>query len=198
MKIGLFGGTFDPIHIGHVDMIRQVCSHISLDKVIFIPAYLPPHKNNTITSYNHRMAMVKLALQHDATFEISDYESRNSNPSYTFYTLSYFKNMYPEDEFYYIMGADSFNSMESWYRWEELLCLSHFIVIDRKDYPLFINNSIRNVLNKSKYSVYHLPLNTIPISSTIIRQRLKNGVAIENDLNNDVYRYIRENDLYLR
>ena len=64
MKIGLFGGTFDPIHTGHVDMIRQVCEHMPLDKVIFIPAYIPPHKNKTITPYHHRMAMVKLALQH--------------------------------------------------------------------------------------------------------------------------------------
>ena len=116
MKIGLFGGTFDPIHMGHVDMIRQVCEHMPLDKVIFIPAYIPPHKNKTITPYHHRMAMVKLALQHDSMFEISDYESKTSKPSYTFHTLSYFKENYPNDEFFYIMGVDSFNNIESWYK----------------------------------------------------------------------------------
>lgn len=197
MKIGLFGGTFDPIHLGHVDMIRQACEHLPLDKVIFIPAYIPPHKNNKITPYRHRMAMARLALQHDGIFEISDYESKTSKPSYTFHTLSYFKTSYPEDEFFYIMGADSFNSIESWYRWDELLCLTNFAVIDRKDYRLTISESTKNVLNTSPYTVYHLPLATVPISSTVIRQQLKDKQFAAKYLEKDVYDYIRENQLYL-
>lgn len=197
MKIGLFGGTFDPIHMGHVDMIRQVCEHMPLDKVIFIPAYIPPHKNKTITPYHHRMAMVKLALQHDSMFEISDYESKTSKPSYTFYTLSYFKENYPNDEFFYIMGADSFNNIESWYKWNELLGLSNFIIIDRKDYPLAISKTTQIELDKSPYTVYHLPLKTIPISSTLIRQQLKDRKLMPNTLEDEVYSYILENNLYL-
>lgn len=197
MKIGLFGGTFDPIHTGHVDMIRQVCEHMPLDKVIFIPAYIPPHKNKTITPYHHRMAMVKLALQHDSMFEISDYESKTSKPSYTFHTLSYFKENYPNDEFFYIMGVDSFNNIESWYKWNELLGLSNFIIIDRKDYPLAISKTTRKELDKSPYTVYHLPLKTIPISSTLIRQQLKDRKLMSNTLEDEVYSYILENNLYL-
>lgn len=197
MKIGLFGGTFDPIHMGHVDMIRQVCEHMPLDKVIFIPAYIPPHKNKTITPYHHRMAMAKLALQHDSMFEISDYESKTSKPSYTFYTLSYFKENYPNDEFFYIMGADSFNNIESWYKWNELLGLSNFIIIDRKDYPLAISKTTQIELDKSPYTVYHLPLKTIPISSTLIRQQLKDRKLMPNTLEDEVYSYILENNLYL-
>ena len=197
MKIGLFGGTFDPIHTGHVDMIRQVCEHMPLDKVIFIPAYIPPHKNKTITPYHHRMAMVKLALQHDSMFEISDYESKTSKPSYTFHTLSYFKENYPNDEFFYIMGVDSFNNIESWYKWNELLCLSNFIIIDRKDYTLAISKTTRKELDKSPYTVYHLTLKTIPISSTLIRQQLKDRKLMSNTLEDEVYSYILENNLYL-
>lgn len=197
MKIGLFGGTFDPIHLGHVDMIRQVCERMPLDRVIFIPAYIPPHKNKIITPYNHRMAMTSLALQQDSLFEISDYESKTSKPSYTFHTLSYFRETYPRDEFFYIMGADSFNSIESWYKWDELLCLSNFIVIDRQSYPLTIDEATKHVLDASPFTVYHLPLSTIPVSSTLIRQQLKDRVTMPKYLMHDVYDYIRENKLYL-
>ena len=197
MKIGLFGGTFDPIHLGHVDMIRQVCGHMPLDQVIFIPAYIPPHKNRIITPYTHRMAMTALALQHDPSFEISDYESKTSKPSYTYHTLSYFREARPKDEFFYIMGADSFNSIESWYRWADLLCLSNFIVIDRHSYQLSIDATTKGVLDKSPFTVYHMPLKTIPVSSTLIRQQLKDQVTMPNYLSRDVYDYIRENKLYL-
>lgn len=198
MNIGLFGGTFDPIHLGHVDMIRQVCDRMKLDQVIFIPAYIPPHKNKLITPYYHRMAMTQLAIQHDINFKVSDFESKTQKPSYTFYTLSHFTEVFPRDEFFYIMGADSFNSIESWYRWEELLSLSNFIVIDRNQYPLRIEEATQKILDKSPFRVHHLPLKTIPISSTLIRQHLHDRVSVKNHLDKDVYRYICQNKLYLR
>lgn len=197
MNVGLFGGTFDPIHVGHVDMIRQVCEHMQLDKVIFIPAYIPPHKNTTMTPYQHRLAMTSLAIKEDSGFMVSDYESKNPKPSYTFYTLSHFRETFPSDEFYYIMGADSFNSIESWHRWKELLLLSHFVVIDRMDYKLRITDTTQAVMESSPFSVYHLPLKTIPISSTIIRQQLLNHELKKENLNPAVYQYIQDNHLYM-
>ena len=117
--------------------------------------------------------------------------------SYTFHILSYFKENYPNDEFFYIMGVDSFNNIESWYKWNELLCLSNFIIIDRKDYPLAISKTTQKELDKSPYTVYHLPLKTIPISSTLIRQQLKDRKLMPTTLEDEVYSYILENNLYL-
>ena len=197
MKIGLFGGTFNPIHLGHVDMIQQVCGHMAIEKVVFIPAFIPPHKNSAnITAFSHRFKMAKLAVHQHENFEVSDIESKSKNPSYTLYTLEYFKQNYPSDDFYYMMGVDSFNGIESWFHWKEVLQLANFIVIDRAGEKLNISRSTQEVLDTSDYSVYHMPLHTLPISSTIVRNKLVHNDSVKEYLDDSVYQYIRENNLY--
>lgn len=197
MKIGLFGGTFNPIHLGHVDMIQQVCEETMLEKVIFIPAYIPPHKKSkNIIPFSHRLEMAKLAISSYKNFEVSDIESRSQSPSYTFHTLAYFREHHPQDDFYYVMGVDSFNGIESWYHWQEVLHLANFIVIDRAGQKLEVSDATKSVLEDSPYKIYHLPLHTIPISSTLIREKLIERESVKEFLNDSVYQYIEEYDLY--
>lgn len=197
MKIGLFGGTFDPIHLGHVDMIRQLCDHMALDKVLFIPAYIPPHKHKpSMTAYHHRFAMTELAVAEDAMFEVSAFESESTHPSYTLHTLEHFKAVFPEDQLFYIMGVDSFNTIESWHHWQELLHMTNYIVIDRPHKTLSVSRATTEVLNKSPYDVYYLPLHTLPISSTMIRERLAAHETVEEFLPAAVLSYIEDNHLY--
>lgn len=197
MKIGLFGGTFNPVHLGHVDMIEQVCLKIHLDKIFFIPAFIPPHKlSKEIVDYSKRFYMLQLALNKKTCYNISNVEQKVNRPSYTIYTIKYYKNIYPDDELFYILGVDAFNKIESWYHWEELIALCHFIVVDRAGSQLKINKKVQNILDKSDFNIYHLNIKTLPISSSDIRKKLKEGLDVKSLLDINVYDYVISNRLY--
>lgn len=197
MKIGLFGGTFDPIHLGHVDMIVQLRNAMHLDSVVFVPAYISPFKQNAhVTAYEHRLQMARLAIDGQADFEVSDFESRSEKPSYTFYTAEHFKSCYPDDELYFIMGVDAFNDIEKWFRWEDLLDMIHVVVVDRPHKKMSVSPEVHRVLHQSACHVYYLPLHTLPISSTMIRERLKIHESVQGLLDDRVWDYIKENHLY--
>ena len=197
MNIGLFGGTFDPIHLGHVDMIRQLCQQMALDKVIFIPAYIPPLKHKPhMTAYEDRLAMTRLAVAGELDFEVSTFESESDEPSYSLRTVRHFAEIYPQDRLFYIMGVDAFNGIEKWYRWQELLCAAHFIVIDRPHKKLSISQVVAEVLRHSTYDIYYLPLHTLPISSTMIRTRIQHHEPVDAFLAQSVLQYIQDNHLY--
>lgn len=197
MKIGLFGGTFDPIHLGHVDMIEQLRASLSLDRVLFIPAYLPPHKDmHGRTAYEDRFAMTKLAVDGHAGFVVSDYESVRQTPSYTLCTVEHFKAVYPGDSLYTIMGVDSFNQIETWHQWQKLLTSANTVVIDRPGNTLRASEETRAVLSESPCQVIHAPLHTLPISSTMIRARLARGERVDVYLPEPVLTYIQAHHLY--
>ncbi|MDO4281825.1 MAG: nicotinate (nicotinamide) nucleotide adenylyltransferase [Peptococcaceae bacterium] len=199
MKIGLFGGTFDPIHLGHVDMAAQVQSALGLDQVQFLPAYVPPHKtDHAITTFADRLAMVHLALDGAQGFVANDIERTFSQPSYTVNTLDYLSRQYPAENFYYIMGADAFNSIESWHEWRKLLTLANFVVVDRSANFFQIAPAVRAVLDASAFALHHLPLKTLPISSSLVRARLRAGKSVEGLLSDAVADYICKNHLYGR
>lgn len=197
MKIGLFGGSFDPIHLGHVDMIEKLRALVALDRVVFIPAYIPPHKQTLeLAPYAHRLAMTALAVKGDERFSVSDYEGKKEGLSYTLETIEHFKQTHPEDTLYEIMGADSFNAIETWHHWQELLMQCHFIVIDRPSTTLRISPETDRVLAQSPYEVRHLPLSTLPISSTMVRQRLVHHESVDDCLAPQVIDYIKKHHLY--
>ena len=197
MNVGLFGGTFDPIHLGHVDMICQLCEHMVLDKIIFIPAYIPPHKHKlNMTPYCHRLAMTRLAIENYSSFEVSSFESESVMPSYTFHTIEHYKEIYPHDNLFYVMGVDSFNTIEEWYRWQELLCLANFVIVDRPNKTLDIATSTSQVLANSPYDIFYLPLHTLPISSTMIREKIAAHQSVDVFLQPNVLQYINEHYLY--
>lgn len=198
MNIALFGGTFDPIHLGHTDMIRQVCEALPIDRVVFLPAFRPPHKLEAHTaSYADRFSMVELAIEKHANWTASNYESTNAGPSYTFNTLCHFREKYKEDVLYYVMGQDSFNNIETWYRWKELLTLCHFVIIARKGYQNSFTGRLKTMAEERDWKLHFLPLETLPVSSSFVREMLVKKRSTEGLLDEKVAAYIREHHLYM-
>ena len=170
-RIGLLGGTFDPIHEGHLAVARQAEELLSLDRVIFIPAADPPHKKMPGASYSHRVAMLEAALagagDNNNKFAISLLEAERAAPSYTFDTLLELKKRLGEQKFFFIIGADSLMELHLWYRYRELPELTDFIVAARPGISMLdINQAIER-----------LPGSFIPAKSEL-RWRRKDGAEI--------------------
>ncbi|MGX9395885.1 nicotinate-nucleotide adenylyltransferase [Mycoplasma sp. 1573] len=148
MKIGLFGGTFDPIHKGHILIAQHACKTLNLDKIILIPANQNPDKKNQPSASNQdRYNMVKIAIQDFDNFEVSDFEIKRTGPSYTFETLKYFKQKYSQDELFFILGSDNLSSLNKWQgvndfsKWVKLVCFrrtKNFSKINAKKYNVLI------------------------------------------------------------
>ncbi len=200
LKIGICGGTFDPIHLGHLAVAELVRSEYNLDKVLFIPSGMPPHKNlENVTAPIHRLNMVKCAVSSNPFFEAVALEVERSGYTYTVDTLKELRGLYPEGtEFYYIIGADVVMDLLSWKNAPEVFKLTNFIAVMR---PGFSNEAFneRLVFLRSKYemniSSYEIPL--LDISSTFVRDRIKEKKSVKYLVDRDVEEYIIENHLYL-
>ncbi|XPF95856.1 nicotinate-nucleotide adenylyltransferase [Colwellia sp. RE-S-Sl-9] len=215
LKIGILGGTFDPIHKGHIEPAKQVIKQFSLDKVLVIPAHKPPHKNSTNASTEHRVNMAKLVCKKEPFFELDIREIKRSTLSYTIDTLKEIKAEYPTSELYFIMGMDSLLSFTTWYLWQEILQQCHLIVNTRPGYDLStINNESKkllathqylsssadittdnNAVKKSGYIFLH-NCDDVNISSTEIRKNLVNNLDCSQWLPSDIIEYINANQLY--
>lgn len=189
MKIGIFGGTFDPVHRGHLQLAQTARSQFSLDKVIFVPAYQPPHKQTLpfLTSSRDRYEMVRLAIEAKPFLEISDCELKRKGVSYTFDTLTAFENMYPGSQFFLILGKDAFEAVDAWHRAVELKQRVHFLVAKRETQELQAPEGVR-------VSWIQMPL--CPISASGIRAAIKQGRAVDDYISPEVLKYIQTNALY--
>lgn len=200
MKIGILGGTFNPIHYGHLLHAENIRTRKKLDKIIFVPSKNPPHKMDMkIPSFNIRKTMVEIAIKSNPFFLMSEIESHRLGPSYTVDTLAELKSMQAEDEFYLILGADSILSIETWKDYEDILTSIKVLVIDR--YKDRIQDLDKNILKyKKNYgdNIEKVQAPLIDISSTDIRDRIKKGLSIKYYLPEDVENYIYENQLYLK
>ncbi len=135
-RVGLLGGTFNPIHIGHLRAAEEVREILALEKIYFIPAAMPPLKDMTkIASPDSRIKMVEIAIRGNPFFELSDVEIKREGTSYTVDTLGYFVSNFPEFEFYFILGTDLFPEMDTWKEYKKLFELSNFAVITRPGFP---------------------------------------------------------------
>lgn len=196
-KIGLFGGTFDPIHFGHIALARHVLDTCSLDKIIFIPAGIPPHKiENVVTEKKHRFSMVQAAIAKDAQFCISDYELQNEEPNYSYRTIAHFKKLYPEDTVFFIVGGDSFRDFPKWKNYETLISLCTFIVVSR---PEILPEQYKSVYQglKKPPKVCYINDFSYGISSTEIRNRVAEGKDISSLVPPFVEQYIKNHNLYI-
>ncbi|MCI8955786.1 MAG: nicotinate (nicotinamide) nucleotide adenylyltransferase [Eubacterium sp.] len=206
MKIGLLGGTFDPVHNTHIDMAKEVLKGLKLDKVYLMPSFCPPHKNSAkITSECHRIHMIKLAVEELDNIEYCDFEIKNKL-SYTADTLTAWKEQYPEDELYFIIGGDSVSSFDNWYHPEIILEKATLVVIRRNDLTLdsfektVKNLTIKYHLNTEETSDYQrrlvvLDTNVSGISSSFIRNHPLN--ECKDLLPVAVYEYIHRYKLYM-
>ncbi len=188
-KIGLFGGTFDPIHIGHIIVAEWVQDALDLQTVFFIPNLIHPFgKRKDITPAEHRLNMLRLAVKPFERFRISDYEIQKGGISYAIETIEYFESQMPQARLYYFIGADNLADFHKWHRYEEILQKVQLVVYDRKE------GQVPENLPKEKIIFLQTPL--IEISSTLIRERIRQGRAVRSLLPNGVPEYIREKGLY--
>lgn len=189
-KIGIFGGTFDPIHFGHLITAQSVIELRNLEKVIFIPAFISPHKSNVkTTSPEDRLNMIKLAVKGISFFDYSEIEIKKGGVSYTVDTLRELKNKYDEIEF--IIGYDNIFSINTWKEPDEIFKLGKIIVLKRK------SSHPPQFQDKYYHQAVFVQTRGIEISATDIRERVKNGKPINFLVPTSVMEYIYNHKLYI-
>ncbi|MEC9488550.1 MAG: nicotinate-nucleotide adenylyltransferase [Halanaerobium sp.] len=195
-KIGLMGGTFDPVHYGHLATAESAADRFGLDKVIFVPTGVPPHKSNEhITSAQDRFNMVLLATINNYRFVVSRYEIDKEGPSYSIETVKHFKQIFNSELLYFITGADAILQLPTWKEPEKLLADIEFIAATRPGYSL---KDMQDSLYQQFDSRIHiLEIPGIAISSTEIRNRVATGASIKYLLPPEVENYIYQKELYV-
>lgn len=196
-RIGLYGGTFNPIHKGHLLLAQAVHAALNLDTLFFIPAAHPPHKPQDLP-FHHRYAMVKRALASQTTaFEISDIEERRPGPSYTIDTLKHFHQKHPKAQLWWLLGEDALHNLHQWHQAEYFHHYTRFAVIPREGYPSTSSRHIAQHLPHLTHCLDRIASSPNSASSTQIRQALKqNPEQCPTFLPTPVYTYIVEHQLY--
>jgi nicotinate-nucleotide adenylyltransferase len=183
LRLGLYGGSFDPIHHGHLILARQALEDLSLDRVIFIPAAESPFKlNHSGASAADRFAMVQLAVQDEPAFFVDPFEIDREPPSYTIDTARAYHAQHPDDTLFFLVGEDHIAALPKWNEFEELDLLVKFAILSRSDLPLEL-----------KYPVVR---RRFDLSSTEIRNRVANDLPISYLVPENVLHYIQERKLY--
>ncbi len=200
-RIGIFGGTFNPIHMGHLIMADEVCKRHHLSKIIFMPAYIPPHKYvDDLAEAQHRYEMIKAAIGNKSKFEVSGLEIIREGKSYTIDTIQEILNHYGEDsEIFLIMGADSLNELELWKEIKKLSQLCHFVIVNRPGFKTEASARLVEIIGSTSISDLErlrIEISPVDISSTNIRERVNDGVEIKGLVPECVEAYIKEHGLY--
>lgn len=199
MKIGIMGGTFDPIHNGHLIIGEYARTKLNLDKIIFIPVGIPPHKDdNKISNPSARLMMTKLAVASNLYFHLSSIEVDRVGTTYTIDTIINLKDEYKEDELYFVIGGDSIFEIEKWKSFDQLIKLCKFVVLERPGrIKEDMDKKIIELKSSYKIELQKIESPLIDISSTEIRDRVKKGLSIKYLVPESVENYITEHKLYL-
>lgn len=199
MKIGIMGGTFDPIHIGHLLLGQFAYENFNLDEVWYLPNGNPPHKetDETEAALHHRIDMVQLATADIPYFKVNLFEATAEEHSYTYSTMREFNRLYPEHEFYFILGADSLFSFEKWKHFREIFpaCVILAAMRDDKDADS-MRSQIRYLRARYNARIELLQAPLVEISSTTIRQRAGKGLSVRYMVPDCVADYMTEHRLY--
>ena len=198
-RIGIMGGTFDPIHYGHLAAAEAARVEFGLSKVIFIPAGSPPHKQSQkISDAEHRYSMTALATSSNSGFEVSRLEVDKAGITYTFNTMKELRSIYGEaPAIYFITGADAVLELLTWYKIGELLTLCKFIAVTRPGFDIWkLEQKITEITSKYDGEIICLEVPLLEISSTDIRERIRNGKPVKYLLPEEVEAYIHRNGLY--
>ncbi len=214
MKIGILGGTFNPIHFGHMRSAEEIRQRFNLAKVIFIPAAMPPHKDQSnMIDPSHRLKMVDLAITGNDAFACSDIEILRTGKSYTIDTIRELKKMYQEVDFHFIMGMDAFLEINTWFKWTEIFSECDFIVMERPASPRVCGMKIipeevsdgfkyrrkkREFEHSSGHRVVLTKVTALDISSRAIREMLREGKSIRYLVPLRVMEYIINHNLYVK
>ena len=217
-QIGILGGSFDPVHMGHIGLAQETQSRFSLDQVLFLPVFQSPHKSHIpLASSTHRMAMLRLALKGNTHFSISDTEMRREEVSYTIDTINRFRLKYSSSELYLIMGYDNILDLDLWKGSREIMKNCHILVASRpglkafnskgKIFGLFNGDSpyrLGKIKNKTQEFIHRetgkklvvYDISPRDISSSVVRERLVLGKSVDNLLPPEVETYIIEHQIY--
>jgi nicotinate-nucleotide adenylyltransferase len=217
LKLGVFGGTFNPIHYGHLRAAEEVREKLGFEKILFIPSGKPPLKTKDIAVAGHRFEMTRLAILDNPFFEICDIETKRTGKSYTVNTIEELKKAYPSREFYLILGIDAFLDIPNWRHPERLIALANFVIISRPGFRFadlrlspYMRKINRQTLKRiddagedvctlaleSRREAVLLGIASMEISATDIRNTLKEGKSIKYLLPAEVQSYIIKNKLY--
>lgn len=197
LKYGIMGGSFNPIHNAHIRMAEDVLNALFLDKVVFIPTGVPPHKKLEDIEAYHRLEMTKLATASNGNFEVFDIEILNQGTSFTVDTVGKLKLLYPDIEFYFITGADSILDIPKWKDPHKLMSLCKFVCVKRPNYTEDLEKKIQEIINTYGGEIIIIEGSLLDISSTQIRTRVKESQSIEDLVPEKVNRYIKKNKLYV-
>jgi nicotinate-nucleotide adenylyltransferase len=191
-RIGVFGGTFNPVHYGHLINIELIREQYKFDLILFIPSKIPVHKTITdIVQPSDRFAMVKLAISGNSYFEASDIEINRESPSYTITTLEELKSVYPGDELFLIIGSDSFNELDTWKEYRKILSDYPVVIMQRRTDP-----ELRKDILTAAARIELFSGTMIDISSSMIRERIRNNNSIKYLTTESVIDFIINKGLY--
>jgi nicotinate-nucleotide adenylyltransferase len=213
LGIGIVGGTFNPVHLGHLRAAEEVAESLQLGQVIFIPAAIPPHKSAAgLVSFDHRWRMLELAVSGNPRFVLSDLEHQRPGKSYSVETLMQLSSRYGGDEeLYFVLGLDAFLELPTWKSYRELFKLCHFVVVARPgfapesleimlktqiDGSYFFDPEVQGYVHPNQYVVYYREITLMDISSSNIRSLLASGRSVRYLLPEEVEKYIRQEGLY--
>jgi nicotinate-nucleotide adenylyltransferase len=212
--IGLFGGTFDPIHLGHLRAAAEVRRRARLDRILFIPSFLPPHKKSgAVASASDRLRMVELACRGRKGIEASPVEVEAGEKSYSILTLRKLRALSPAARLFFILGVDAFLDIGTWREYQRVLQECFFIVMGRPGFELdrardVLNGKLRDSIGPlvtregaggplpPRTRIFLLPIRALDISSTAIRERIRRGETLDGLVPGAVDAYIREHQLY--
>jgi nicotinate-nucleotide adenylyltransferase len=211
-RLGILGGTFDPIHYGHLRLAEEVGETLNLEHIYLIPAALPPHKGRrSVSAFEHRLEMTRIASAESPRLKVLDIEARRQGFSYSIETLKIFHSMYgPDPDLHFVLGMDAFLEIETWKDFRDLFNYAHFVVIQRPGFPSDILESFLPTLGvsfkkkdpanrfvaPSGYEVILMEATLMDISSTKIREKVAGGKSIRFLVPEAVRCYIKDNNLY--
>lgn len=207
-RIGILGGTFNPVHIGHLRAALEVAEYMGLDELRLIPSARPPHRQAPLVSAEQRLAMVELAVTGEAQLRVDDRELQRDKPSFTYDTLESVRGeLAVEDQLFLLLGWDAFCGLPSWYRWQELLEFCHILVLQRPDADSEPSEALRDLLAARSENdplslagpggqisfIWQTPL---AVSATQVRQLLAQGRSVRYLVPDAVLAYIQAQGLY--
>jgi nicotinate-nucleotide adenylyltransferase len=213
MRLGILGGTFDPVHHGHLDAAAVACEALALDRIVLVPSRVPPHRQQPVASGYHRFAMVALAIQGLGALRASDMELRREGPSYTAVTLSRLAARgFTPSQLFFITGADAFAEIATWHAYPAVLEASHFVVISRPGHAGSVAARLPSLASRvvevrlggpapdgpttGSTVIYVVTAPTTDVSATEVRQRLAEGTPVDDLVPAAVAEYARRHALY--
>ncbi len=197
-KRGILGGTFNPLHNGHLYMAYEAKEVLGLDEVILMPNFIPPHKDADHRDPQDTLRMLELVFQGRPEFSISTYELDKKGLSYTYETLAYFTKTFPGDEFYFIIGEDSYVNFSTWKNPQKILELATLVVLERNVFQRQYEVATKKIIEEARGKVIFIPSLIMEISSHDLRKRVSQLREVGHFIPKEVERYIYERKLYNR